>query len=279
MTRRHAAAIQLGGLLLASVWASPAGGWPDGPPELESSCVSCHELEDDVELSRQVSEWRESVHAEHSVSCDACHGGDPRLADADDSMSDDAGFLDLPSWTELAAYCGVCHEEIAESYDRGPFGRAILRGTRVATCVTCHMQEGHRITTARPGQLLTTTSCPSCPSVGDPNGSVRILQRVREADAAVTQSVRAVEAKGIELTDFRRRLRGLRAEFGSAVHEFDADRLDAARSDALRQLQELALRVARLDREADRRRRLGIGLLAALALLLFALLGSLRNLD
>jgi hypothetical protein len=62
-----------------------------------------------------------------------------------------------------------------------------------------------------------------------------------------------------------------------AVHEFDDEGLDAAQALAITQYDGLREQVAVLDREADGRRRLGVGMLAALALLFGALLVSLRN--
>lgn len=242
--------------------------WAD---EDESTCVTCHEYEIDEALAVPVPEWRESVHAEHWVSCDACHGGDPRIEDADESMSEEAGFLDNPSWTEMADYCGVCHERIAESYHIGRFGQAVRAGTFVPTCATCHMQDGHRTLAAVPADIRTAETCPDCPGVGDPERAVAILDEVREAKSALLSSIDAVEAKGIELSDFRRGVAQVHEGFERAVHQFDAESLDAARALAVTQYQGLGEQVAVFDREAARRMRLGLGLLTALALTFAAL--------
>ena len=243
-----------------------------------STCVSCHEVEEDEDMSLPVPEWRGSVHAVHLVSCDACHGGDPRLEDPDESMSEAAGFLDLPAWTEVSSHCGVCHEDVAVAYDAGRFGRALREGVRVATCATCHMREGHRIVAAVPEEIDITKACPGCPSVRDVQGCIAILSDVREREIALASGIDAVEAKGIELTDLRAGLASVHATFASSVHEFDDDGMDAARALALTQYDGLGEQVASLDVEADKRRRLGFGLLSALALLFLALLGSARSL-
>jgi hypothetical protein len=237
----------------------------------ESTCVTCHEVEIDESLAVPVPEWRDSVHAEYLVSCDACHGGDPRLEDGDESMSEEAGFLDNPSWTEMADYCGVCHEGIAESYEVGRFGRAIHEGVRVATCATCHMQDGHRIVSASPEEIVTTTTCPGCPSVEDPNRCVGILREVRDQKDALLVRIATVERKGIELSDFRAGVAQVHDGFERAVHEFDDDGLDAARALAITQYRGLGEQVAVFDAEAESRMRLGFALLAALALMLAAL--------
>ena len=261
--------------LLVEGGASTAFAQPDGTDD-ESTCVTCHEAEEDEEMSRSVPEWRESVHAAHFVSCDACHGGDPSLEDADESMSEEAGFLDNPSWTEMADHCGACHEAIAASFESGSFGRLLREGRRVATCATCHMQEGHRIRAAVPADLMTAEACPSCPTVRDLEACMGMLVDVRVRARALVGAIDGVEAKGIELTDFRLGLEQVHAAFARSVHEFDDEGMGAARALAVTQVEGMSEKVAALDREADLRRRLGVGLLAALALLFAALWGTLR---
>ena len=243
----------------------------------EGTCVTCHDAEIDESLAVPVAEWRESVHATHLVSCDACHGGDPRLEDGDESMSEEAGFLDNPSWTEMADYCGVCHEAIAESYEIGRLGRAISNGILVPTCATCHMRQGHRILASVPEEIVTRDVCPDCPGVTDPDRCVGILHDVRAEKALLVSRIAAVEAKGIELTDFRAGVAQVHEGFARSVHEFDDAGLDAARALAVTQYQGLGEQVAVFDREADSRRRLGFGMLAALALMFAALWMSLRT--
>lgn len=260
-------------ILLALSVTGRAAAWQDG-----STCVTCHEVEISEPLARPVPEWRESVHAAHLVSCDGCHGGDPRLEDGDASMSEAAGFLADPSRAEMADACGACHEAVAESFSAGRFGRALARGMRVATCATCHMQDGHRILASLPEQIVTRETCPGCPSVSDPERSVVLLHEVRSAEEQLLSGVAAVEAKGIELTDFRRESRRVHEAFTRSVHEFDGARIDAARSRALTGYEGLAAQVARLHGEANGRRRLGIGMIAALTLLLVGLVLTLRGL-
>ena len=260
-------------ILLALPAFAETDAWQD-----EGTCVTCHEVEPSESLAISVPEWRESIHAEHLVSCDACHGGDARLEDADDSMSEEAGFLDNPSWTEMADYCGVCHEAAAEHFTAGRFGRAIREGVRVATCATCHMQDGHRIVASVPEQIVTAQTCPGCPSVADADHWLHILRRTRAADETLLASIAAVEAQGIELADFRGRAGEARKALAGAVHEFDDARIDEAALVFAAEYEQLAEQVSGLQQEASARMRLGGGLIAALALLFVALLAMLRSL-
>jgi hypothetical protein len=275
MTRAATRAVLISVFSVAVSLAPPTGG----AQELgdDSTCVTCHEVEPDEELAVPVPEWRESVHAKHFVSCDACHGGDPRVEDADESMSEEAGFLELPSWTEMADHCGACHEEIAETWTAGRFGRALAKG-RVATCTDCHMQDGHRIRDAAPEEMITRGSCPACPTTPDPEASLATILQVERAKDALVEGIDVVEQKGIDMTDFRLGAAQVHAAFARTVHEFADDSMRAAQALAVAQFTGLGEQVAALEVEADARRRLGVGLLGALALLFLALIGSLRNL-
>jgi hypothetical protein len=234
-------------------------------------------VEPDEALALPVPEWRDSVHAPHAVSCDACHGGDPRIEDGDESMSEEAGFLELPSWNEMDIHCGLCHEEIAETWQAGRFGRAMPE-RRVATCADCHMQDGHRILAAIPEEIITSETCPGCPTLADADAGLATLRAVADAERKLLTAMGVVEGKGIDMTDFRLGLEQVHGAFARTVHEFDDESLIAARALALTQYRGLGESVAALEVEADGRRRLGLALIAALALLFMALFGSLGTL-
>jgi hypothetical protein len=259
------------------------------PEREESTCVSCHEREEadiperveldpggvahlEFEFSRPTSEWRESVHAAADVSCDACHGGDPHEPDEELSMSEEAGFLENPSWTEVADWCGVCHEGIAAAYARGAFGRAMREGTRVPTCLTCHMPAGHRIVAAQPEEILTARRCPQCQEVEDPHAALAALERVGEREAAVAARVRGAERSGIELADLTSALGWERIRFGEAVHEFELARIREASAAVLARHDAIEAEALAFAGEADARRRFGLVLLGLVSLLFAALL-------
>jgi hypothetical protein len=273
----------LGGLALAGATASLAAPVDDG-----STCVSCH-LEEEAGLTQGVleangalrvefafsaptDEWSDSVHARHEVSCDGCHGGDPHEPDLDLSMSEEAGFLENPSWSEMGEFCGVCHEAVAESYASGVFGLAMQEGVRVATCDTCHMADGHRIVASRPEELLATERCPSCLPVEDARDLVRSLAALRALHAAVASRVRTMEASGLELSDVASELAALRATRTSVVHAFEPAAIRRAQAEALNRYEALDVQTAHREQALAARRRVGVVLLGALALLFGVLL-------
>ena len=276
-----------------AVLLAAAGAGCTAPEREESTCVSCHEKEEaevpqkvaldpggvahvEFEFSRPTAEWRESVHAAAEVSRDACHGGDPHEPDEELSMSEESGFLENPSWTEVAEWCGVCHEGIAAAYARGAFGRAMREGTRVPTCLTCHMPAGHRIGAAQPEEILTARRCPQCQEVRNPSGVLAALQRVRARETEVAARVRAAERSGIELADLVSALGWARIGWSEAVHEFEGARIEAAGATILSTHDAIEKEALAFDGEADARRRFGLVLLGLASLLFAALLALAR---
>ena len=240
MTTRRGTALLLG-LAFA---ANPAGA----SAQLDT-CVSCHaELEED-ELRDVVPEWRQSVHADHEVTCDACHGGDPREPDADLSMSEESGFLELPSWREMADHCGLCHEAVAAGFSAGAFGQELRAGQFVPTCDTCHMAHGHLIGRAVPQQLLLDGRCPQCRPVPEASALVELLTSRRRTEREARRTLGSVETDGISLGDLRSDLEALQRGRALALHEFSPDSL---RSNLLQSTPELDQIRARLDDFAHR---------------------------
>ena len=272
--------------MIAFGWAT---GSPAAPSDGGSTCVSCH-LEEEAGLTEGVleaggtlrvefafsaptHEWMDSIHAVHEVSCDGCHGGDPHEPDEELSMSEEAGFLENPSWTEMGEFCGVCHEAVAASYARGVFGRAMDEGVRVATCDTCHMSDGHRIRAAQPEELLSTRRCPSCLQVEDADDLVRSLAELRALHTAVAMRVGGVEARGLELADVASELVVLRTSIADIVHAFEPTLILIADAEARERYQVLDAKAEAAEAQLVGRRRSGLVLLGALALLFLALLG------
>jgi hypothetical protein len=121
----------------------------------ENTCVSCHQGLGGTSV-QITSDWEQSVHAGQGVGCVSCHGGDPNEADAAVAMSPQAGFLGVPSKSQIPGLCGSCHSRVDlmrpydlptdqfDQYWQSQHGLALLKGDgNVATCFDCH--DGHRV--------------------------------------------------------------------------------------------------------------------------------------
>jgi hypothetical protein len=121
----------------------------------ENTCISCHEGLGG--RSEQITtDWSESIHAQRGVGCVSCHGGDPTQADAEASMSPEAGYLGPLPKESIPGLCGSCHTRVDlmrpfdlptdqfDQYWQSQHGQALLEGDpNVATCFDCH--DGHRV--------------------------------------------------------------------------------------------------------------------------------------
>ncbi len=139
-------------LLTIFVLANPAKAQP------KSSCVSCHLEEIDEDHAKLVGEYQNDVHAKRGVGCEGCHGGDPTAEEAEDAMSEDAGYIGKPARHEIPAMCARCHAD--PNYMRGfnpniptdQYSKYLISGhgkrlsknhdPKVAVCTSCHGTHG-----------------------------------------------------------------------------------------------------------------------------------------
>ena len=267
-------------LWLTLLALAPAGAGAAAPhADLgESTCVTCHEREEDPELSDAVPEWRRSEHAKAEVSCDGCHGGDPSQEDADESMSEDAGYIGEPAWNGVGQFCGSCHEEIAQGYADGTPGDRIRGGIRPPTCATCHMATGHDTGEPDVEEILAD---PRDPELRELHGLEQLraaLVRVKEREGESGAVVAALERRPLLPTGLREELEAIRQAYIPIFHEFDPESFAEASDATHARLARLDEAARRHDREVTRRTRYGAVVLLALGAAFAALLAWRRKL-
>jgi len=131
---------------------------------LESDqCYVCHRDED--YLPEHFND--DDVHIQQEVSCAGCHGGDPTSSDEDLAMSEEAGFVGVPSKSQIPQFCGRCHSDInymrrfqpripvdqVLQYYTSQHGQLLRAGDgKVADCTSCH--SSHAILPANDARSL-----------------------------------------------------------------------------------------------------------------------------
>ncbi len=116
---------------------------------VDDQCISCHQ-----ELEILPEGFQEyDVHLQSGLSCAGCHGGDPTSDDEDIAMSEENGFVGVPSREEIPEFCGRCHSDPEYMRDYHPglptdqvqqyytsvHGEKFKKGDKkVATCINCH---------------------------------------------------------------------------------------------------------------------------------------------
>ena len=109
-----------------------------------SSCVTCH--------ADMFGDMKASVHTQHEVLCQNCHGGDPTKADKEAAHDPAAGYIGVPDKKQLVKVCGECHADVERMnpygiptdqmarYKTSVHGKQLFEqgNARVAACTDCH---------------------------------------------------------------------------------------------------------------------------------------------
>ncbi len=103
----------------------PKTPWAQRPRVEQNVCIDCHDSDlMKPEYKAIPAEWRKSWHYRNGVSCQDCHGGDPK--DAARSMTPQSGFVGVPKPKEIPEFCGKCHLGIKENYLESGHGKAFM---------------------------------------------------------------------------------------------------------------------------------------------------------
>jgi len=124
-----------------------------------SSCIDCHISSEWVTDTTIVTDFTSGdIHFKMGISCDDCHGGDPKLGleegDPDLAMDPRKGYKPPPSRLTTPDFCGGCHSNIEYMKKYNPrlptdqlklyltsvHGKQLYdkKDTKVAVCTDCH---------------------------------------------------------------------------------------------------------------------------------------------
>jgi hypothetical protein len=152
----------------------------------EIVCIQCHSGLPE-QYSAAVKLWQESIHAENGITCNSCHGGDPK--DAANAMSPTRGFLGVPKPADIPAFCGRCHVGVLKDFLASAHGNAMGKGG--PTCVTCHGNHHVlKVTLA----LINEKTCSQC----------HTFERARKIREAMARAEARIVAIDVRISDFRK---------------------------------------------------------------------------
>ena len=162
--------------------------------ESNNSCIECHkDLPAGSNAGHKFSDYKGSVHDKNGVRCEACHGGDPVLADktgAHKGVSRSGDPRSSVYFRNLPQTCGKCHGEELVNFSRSRHYAELKTSGRGPSCVTCHGSMGTFILTS--GQIM--KFCSVChnnkrgilPNV--PQEVMNVLSMMELADTVVSWS-------------------------------------------------------------------------------------------
>ncbi len=185
----------------------------------ENLCISCHASDKmKPEFKATVDSWRESWHAQNKISCENCHGGDPK--DAALSMSRQRGFVGVPQYNEVPEFCGKCHIGILSNFLESGHGKALKASRKAPNCVTCH--GSHNIQKASI-DIINEQQCTKCHSYERAKIMKVALFLIEKKIAQLEQNLQDLKQAGAYPDADERSLFSTQAEFRTLFHTVDVN--------------------------------------------------------
>jgi len=195
-----------------------------------NTCVDCHSrIPGSSFVGVKSHDWRGSVHQQHGVTCDKCHGGDPLSSDQKKAHAGVLGSVNPEStvyYKNIPSTCGKCHSAEVYKFTQSFHYKKLESTGGGPDCVTCH---GSMVTTVLTPDTIASV-CERChndrmgifPYV--PQKAKAVLLLLRESGSLLDAENRmhqpaAGSADAGYLGSARSSLRSARLEW----HRFDLD--------------------------------------------------------
>jgi hypothetical protein len=128
--------------LLCTVFALTVSVNAAKAEKTENSCVRCHsQLPSSSFVGARSHSWAGSIHQKHGVTCDKCHGGNPRAAEEKGAHEGVLGSRNPKSpvyYKNIPSTCGKCHGAEFYKFTQSRHYRMLESTGRGPECVTCH---------------------------------------------------------------------------------------------------------------------------------------------
>ncbi len=185
----------------------------------ENLCVSCH-ASDKMKAEYQpiVEAWQGSWHAQNHISCEHCHGGDPK--DASLSMSPQRGFVGVPAAQAVPEFCGKCHIGILSHYLESGHGKALKASHKAPNCVTCH--GSHNIQKASIN-IINEQLCTRCHSYERAKIMKQALFLTEKRIGELGEGLQELKRQGFYADADEKALFSTQAEFRTLFHTVDVN--------------------------------------------------------
>lgn len=248
-------------LIIALVFLTNSGiGRALAADPSESVCIQCHSSISGPK-GAPVKLWEKSIHREVGTTCDACHGGDPRNADAtwlahekSPEMARKIGFLGKPSEKDIPGFCGKCHSDIKEN-----FVGSSHAAMGVPNCVTCHT--AHSVQRASLSKIKQEV-CVTChdDSRGDLIESLIVGGRERlNRAAALAEQYRVYLMPQVE--EQLKKAEGESGDVASIFHTFSMEKIKTGVKSLNEKVDVIDSQLDKTKQELKRRKRIGVGVL------------------
>ncbi len=132
--------------------------------ERQVTCsLECHEDRVRSLATANYQQWSESIHALKGVTCEACHGGEPKQATKEKAHANLKKVTDPEGpvyYTNVPKTCGKCHSKELANFEKSKHFQRLEALKLAPTCTTCHVP--HTFTVMNPEEFR--QSCGNCHS-------------------------------------------------------------------------------------------------------------------
>ncbi len=234
-------------LLACGAFILPALAHAADDKKTGNSCADCHfQWPGSSFVGAKSHSWTGSIHQKHGVTCDKCHGGDPRAREQKEAHAGVLGSSNPGSpvyFKNIPSTCGKCHGAEFYKFTQSRHYKILESAGKGPECVTCH---GSMVTTVLKPDTVAAV-CEQChnermgtfPYV--PKKAKAVLLLLTESSALVDADAKLYHPA--EGTERARALRDARSSLHTARldwHKFDLDTIIADLQDVYNSLNKLS---------------------------------------
>lgn len=225
----------------------------------ENRCISCHSSDKMQQKYKDIVDaWQASWHAQNKISCENCHGGDPK--DAALSMSHQRGFVGKPPYKGVPEFCGKCHIGILSHFLESGHGKALQASRKAPNCVTCH--GSHAIQKAGIN-IINEQLCTRCHSYDRARIMKQALLLTEKKITELGQGLQDLRREGFYAEADEKGLFSTQAEFRTLFHTVDVHLVKERTAGVMAKLDQLEKNVQAANRELGFRKNFSAFLMLA----------------
>lgn len=212
---------QLCALSVLALWVALMPGWLTATSQQQSqnilpqnTCVTCHaQIKSPLSLSNRYFEWHVSVHRDHLVGCEQCHGGDPTVKDKGKSHQEIVLPVTNPQSkihpNQLPQTCGTCHAETVAAFTASRHYEKLKTSGLGPNCTTCHAHMASAVAQSPTQAAALCASChntingplPARPDI--PQKAQEVMEAINRANAMLIWADRLLEVGQDKKLDMR----------------------------------------------------------------------------